>query len=584
MSNAIRLSKVLFAVLLAAALFIESAYMQPVYADECYTCESDFDNDGVVDGSDLSILADEFGETNCCTGISPDAIYVSNSHPAAADTGEAGLTPSLPTLSISHAILRAAQTGRAEVRVAAGLYEESVTLQNGISLLGGYDPDTWLRDWTVNLTIIKGSTASGHRAAITAICTGLWTPTVLEGFVIFGENADGSGENSYGIYIKNCTNNFAIRNNVIRAGSGGDGARGGNGAGGSDGAMAGAGIDALDLFVTWGVDGHNCTYAAHSAGGSGGVSTCGAVSTSGGDGGNRVCPDYDGETIPPVASEFGQDGLNGGGSGGAAGWDVYHQAFSCEGYQVFGSVLGEDGQDGPDGINGSGGSGLPSDSGHVVDDHWVNAPASDGGDGTSGGGGGGGGSGAGAWVDESCFSKGFGFDNLGGTGGGGGSGGCGAYGGTAGANGGGSFGIFFLVDSYPGGNLPDIRDNAIHTADGGKGGDGGNGGVGGKGGAGGSGGAGSTDPFTDPVDPVYPGFPGGDGGKGGDGGHGGGGGGGCGGVSYGIYTWRDVIINDWRSQNTFHLEGSGGSGGYGGASSANPGTNGGTGPSGDTNF
>jgi hypothetical protein len=586
MGNAIRLSKVLLAVLLAAALFIQSSNMQPVYADECYTCESDFDNGGAVDGSDLAIMADEFGETNCCTGISADAIYVSNSHPAAADIGEAGLTPSLPVLSISYGILRAAQTGRAEVRVAAGLYEESVTLQNGISLLGGYDPNTWLRNWTVNLTMIKGSTASGHRAAVTADCTDVEMFAILEGFVVFGENADSSGENSYGIYIKDCTGNFVIRHNVIRAGAGGDGTRGDNGAPGSDGAVGGAGTDALDLYEAHGVVGHECTAANHSAGGSGGVSTCGAVVTSGGDGGNRVCPDFDGtETAPPVSSEIGQDGLNGGGSGGAAGRDVFHQAYSCEGYQVFGSTLGEDGQEGPDGIDGIGGSGCSDYGGDVSDDHWVAYLASGGGDGTTAGGGGGGGSGAGAYVSDSCYSKGYNWDNLGGTGGGGGSGGCGANAGTFGFGGGGSFGMFVVFTSSPG-SVPDISNNVIHTADGGKGGDGGNGGVGGTGGAGGSGGAGSTDPYTDPVDPVYPSLPGGHGGSGGNGGHGGGGGGGCGGVSYGIYAHGQggLSLSSWASLNTFHLQGSGGSGGYGGASFGNPGGNGQTGAAGATNF
>src|SRR5690606_9224596 len=126
-----------------------------------------------------------------------------------------------------------------------------------------------------------------------------------------------------------------------------------------------------------------------------------------------ICPTYNGSTtLAPVASEAGRSGQNGNAAGGIAGWDVYHQRFTCAGYDSYGYVEGEPGTDGATGTHGASGVGCDDFVGTVVGGFFVPSVGGNGTSGGHGGGGGGGGSGAGAFVHTSCFSKGFGYDNL----------------------------------------------------------------------------------------------------------------------------------------------------------------------------
>ena len=67
-----------------------------------------------------------------------------------------------PFASITVARNAAAQNG-GDVYIAAGSYSESVALADGVSLYGGYDPSTWLRDVGNRATVIRGWEHGAHR-------------------------------------------------------------------------------------------------------------------------------------------------------------------------------------------------------------------------------------------------------------------------------------------------------------------------------------------------------------------------------------------------------------------------------------
>jgi hypothetical protein len=495
-----------------------------------------------------------------------------------------------PKRSIQAGIDAAVAEGKRDVYVATGVFTESITLTADVGVYGGYRSDFRQRDLVLyESAILAPAPVAGLPGAVHAVdlTGGLPGSTVFDGFIVFAHDEKTPGLSSYGVYVRDCDASLRISHNVLHGGAGGKGARGGDGGDGDDGEKGGVGAPAFDLDQAYGVK--HCDELASpptSPGGAGGAFTCGTTDVSGGAGGERVCPALDGSGDPlgPTPSELGAPGINNAtqGSGGGAGWDVYHQAYNCEGYAYFGDVEGHDGGDGEDGQAGAAGAGCADTAGQVQGGVWSPSLSGIGGDATSGGGGGGGGSGGGAWSAQSCNSHGFGRDNFGGTGGGGGSAGCAGTGAAAGTGGGGAFTVFVAFTAASA-SAPSLYDNTIRGGFGGDGGAGGNGGVGGTGGLGGTGGAGGGG--FEPPDLTYPAFQGGKGGQGGQGGHGGGGGGGCGGPAYGIYIHGvdAALLTGWSSDNSFS-PGAGGDGGLGGFSLASPGTPGSDGAVADTNF
>ena len=504
-----------------------------------------------------------------------------------------------PKLTISAGITAAATLGRRDVYVATGVYKSAVHLALDVAVYGGYASDFSDRDFGLFETAILGQQATpGAPAALNAIDVANGAPgaTVFDGFSVYGADVRTLGESSFAVWVADSDASLRITNNQIFAGSGGKGRRGTDGQDGANATAGGAGLQAIDVVAFYNLAGTSnltCRNNLHTrAGGVGGVQTCGAATTSGGSGGNRICPVWDNTLDAPAvapASSKGLAGQNGGAIGGEPGRDVYHQRFSCEGYDTYGRVEGLDGQDGSWGTNGALGAGCADSDGMIIAGVWRAGSADNGGAGVNAGGGGGGGSGAGAFVHSSCFAKGLNYENLGGTGGGAGGGGCAGTEGSAGTSGGGAFGIFVAFSVAPT-SLPEIAFNVVSGGLGGDGGDGGNGGVGGSGGAGGFGGAGGGQYPPPPplvtVDPSYPAFKGGKGGKGGNGGNGGGGGGGCGGPSFGIYTAGvgGLDLESWAIDNAFPGIGEGGESGIGGFSLGNPGGSGTSGLTGATNF
>lgn len=539
-------------------------------------CEFFCDTPTLTDFPDL-LGTDE----NCdfVDGEVDNAIFVSKS---GNDLDDGSLD--LPKLTIQSAIDAAVAMGKRDVYVAAGLYVEKITVPADLGVYGGYRFDFFDRDLAFYETVIIGTApTAGQPGAVNflSVSGGGAGSSVLDGFTVFATEGQALGASSYGVYILQSDDTVTVRNNQIYGGYGADGALGTDGQFGVPGSPGTAGLDALDLLQSYGVSDHDCSPVNHSPGGLGAASICG---TEGGDGGERVCPFYDGtQTAAPVASEGGQAGQNSGGLGGTAGQDVYHQMFSCEAFEVFGGgPESADGLDGLSGVDGIPGFGCNSPAGSVTGGLWNAVPPSPGGSGQHGGGGGGGGSGAGAWMHASCVTE-YGGDNLGGTGGGGGAGGCGGTAGTGGAVPGGSFAVFVTYFVPPVSVVPAINNNIIYTGFGGAGGAGGRGGQGGEGGSGGNGGTANHVTILDPVFPTYPGGRGGDGGLGG---HGGGGGGSCGGPAYGIYASNTggANLTIWTLGNFILTSGAGGVGGRGGASNGLAGGDGLDGNHAATNF
>jgi hypothetical protein len=288
-------------------------------------------------------------------------------------------TRAQPFASVQAAINAAHGAGRGgDVYVAAGTYAGSVELRPGVSVYGGFDPVSWLRDIAAHRPTIQG----GPRAVAGQMSSGL----TLEGLRIVAADATGQGGSSIALHL-NSSSNVRVRDNVLEAGAGMAGQNGSNGAAGINGTDGSRGSNhGLCIPTNYGGAGGG-QYVAGGRGGNGGLfggmdgeSGSGPVAGSGGAGGSTSNDGTRGSHAYPRGLQGGQ-GL----AGLAFGF------ISSSGYSVA-----------------SGGNGLV------------------GGNGSGGGGGGGGG---GNSVE------------CGAGGGGGGGGGQGGHPGTRGLGGGGSFGI-----------------------------------------------------------------------------------------------------------------------------------------------
>jgi hypothetical protein len=515
---------------------------------------------------DLNLVPDD----GCEFFLDPDAIYVSKADTQADDLPGCGRGPvgtgtnHRPCRTIAAGMAEAVATVRGKVLVADGLYEETVTLQNGKNLLGGYRADTWERNLGATLTVIRGNTASGqHKKSV--IASGINISTVFEGFLVYGEVNFNPGGNSYALWASNCTSAFTVRNNTFFGGAGGNGTAGGSGAHAIGGTSGNVG---QDMITTTTASQSTCQGLSSTPGnqgvfGDGGVRLCNGLGVNGGAGAGAQCPSQNSQQ-PSGANGSSAGGGGTAGSGGVGGRDRYSSncsTFSTGGY----TATGMPGTDGGQGAHGTAGSGCTVDgsTGSISGGEWLGNAGGNALAGAAGGGGGGGGAGGGADITGTCDVNNI-QDSLGGSGGGGGSGGCGGESGSGGSAGGGAFTIF-ITSTAPTSNRPTITSNSIQPGAGGRGGDGGLGGAGGLGGNGGNGGN-VGNPFG------YAMGQGGRGGQGGNGGAGGGGGGGCGGVSYGIYVHNGSGTPPYAGQNTFRPGGTGGAGGAGGPSLGNSGT------------
>ncbi len=447
-------------------------------------CEDYCSPDGYEDVPDDSFL------DNDCDGLDgtwDDAIFVStDGSDVLPGTGDQ------PKRSIQAAINAAyASSPKKYVIVSMGTYYESVTLKNGVSVYGGYSKiHNWQRSNGYGVIV------SGGVKAMTA--SNINNSTIIDRLTIVSANA-GMSENSYAVYLNECTDALIFQHCNIETGRGGDGE------------------DGVAAYIS-GANGQVGGNASGRTGGVGGFSLCG-MGYNGGSGGS-------GGSDGAIGS-----GPNGGGGGNYGDWEPFNCCDGCLSGLSGGSA--NTGAVGNDGTTGS-------TSGGIINGNWVGEVGGNGGMGNAGLGGSGGGGGGGCKKWSFLFS--FCPSENGGGGGGGGGAGCGGEGGYGGNYGGGSFG-FLLYNSSP-----DIIDCNITSETGGNGGSGGAGSSGGLGGQRGSFAEGSGEAQH-----------GGSGARGGDGGRGGNGGGGSGGVSYCVY--RAGTADPYLDPANQYSYGGGGEGG-----------------------
>jgi hypothetical protein len=144
----------------------------------------------------------------------PDTLYVSKS----GNNGNSG-SIDFPKLTIAGAIA-AITSDITKIYVSAGTYDESVTLNNGISLFGGFSSADWSnrnimdRSNATYKTVIQGSPSSSCGIAFTGASVAEW---VLEGFDIGSSATTGFG--SDGVCVTS-TGTATIRYNTINGGAG----------------------------------------------------------------------------------------------------------------------------------------------------------------------------------------------------------------------------------------------------------------------------------------------------------------------------------------------------------------------------
>lgn len=469
------------------------------------------------------------------------------------------------------------------VFVAAGSYDEVLTVREGVRIYGGYSPDFNTRNPVTYPTEIHPESwelAFGG-AALVAESAGLQAETVVDGVTLKGASAPGGKDNyAIGAVLIDSGKYLLLQNCTIISGDGADGKNGDDGIAGVTPTVQSGGGDLPRAAVE--NPAHRCISNKTNTvqGGISPLWTCGGIDVSGGAGGDSGCPRDTLSTQPDGEIGNGPKGTPGG-AGGTGGSDAEGPIFPGTGSGCRQSVccgladflvdtsykIAGNGNPGRAGADGDGGAGCTDPLGKFQSNGWtytMGKPGSSGGPGSGGGGGGAGGGAAIEWVVGDCPYP----DGLGGGGGAGGSGGCGGSGGASGTSGGPSVGIFL---SYSGAGAllfgtPNISNVTFIIGNGGHGGHGGHGGDGGQGGAGAKGGA--LLPEERIIPPLSGATSGGRGGSGGSGGAGGGGGGGCGGSSIAIWAVAEQgslgsALADYQDDNAFKM-GNGGAGGDGG--------------------
>src|SRR5262249_48533633 len=229
-----------------------------------------------------------FADDNCdgIDGNLAGGIFVAT---GGTNSATCGLTYQTPCQTINYAAGRAVAVGRSWVYAQAGIYNETVVLQDGVHLAGGYDM-SWQR---------AARTAAGHETrivgqsydgeAIALVARGLATQTRVLDVVIYAPTGSGSrvdgwgGKASYGVQAVNA------HRKLERVTS--------NGANGANAARGGDGTDAPTLGATAAMGG--CPYTArcpddHSSDAVEEARCCSHERKPGGSGGTNACGGYAG--------------------------------------------------------------------------------------------------------------------------------------------------------------------------------------------------------------------------------------------------------------------------------------------------
>ncbi|HEU4334593.1 MAG TPA: DUF1565 domain-containing protein, partial [Candidatus Eisenbacteria bacterium] len=252
-------------------------------------------------------------------------------------------TRAAPFLTIQKAIdVAFAGNTRADIYVAYGTYAQSLVLRTRMSLHGGYNGTTWVRNLTAGETVVSGGA--------TAVTGSNADSLTLNGLTIRSADATAPGGSSIGIHLVNGSQGVVISENRIYAGKGKAGSNGAPGAPGMTGSgSAGNGADGGGMSANGGGAGQPCSYG--SQGGTGGSGNLGNGDAGGGGSGPGAGGGGGGGTlIPPDWGHSGGDGQPGGdGANGVAG--------AAFGALINGAYVPSAGATGAHGGNGGGGGG-----------------------------------------------------------------------------------------------------------------------------------------------------------------------------------------------------------------------------------
>ncbi|KYF68203.1 hypothetical protein [Sorangium cellulosum] len=424
-------------------------------------------------GGDVTPACDADPTENASTATEECAVFAS----ANAKPGGDG-TKANPYASLGEAVANA--NGKRVLACASGAFAESVTIEAGVEVIGGFDCGA---GWTWS----EGarSAIDGPANEIALVLSEAASGAKVRSFAVRAASATEPGGSSIGVAVADVEAELAEVD--VTAGDGMDGTKGETP---MEAPQAGAAAGAVS----------NACFPA--SGGAPGVTMCEDGETTGGRGGPGGSPGMD-----EGNGQRGEDGV----------------PLPEENPDAYG--LGGVGQMDPDGeckpgTNGkSGARGTAGAAGADTTLTLDGIAGGDGGSGTSGKKGQGGGGGGGAKAGLFCGPAATPVDGPGASGGGGGAGGCGGKGGGGGKAGGSSIGILSL------GTKLMLTNVTVTMGKAGKGGDGASGQPGALGGAGSAGGerSGQGDSRL-----------GCDGGRGGQGGTGGPGAGGRGGHAVGI--------------------------------------------------
>ena len=195
------LSRALYTALVAALVGLALA--------GCAQCDVAGGDGGGADGGGLG---DDGGD---CGGLSCDAIYVDGA--TGNDSNAGGRAAPMKTITAGILKAQAASPPRA-VFLSTGIYPESVTLADGVSIYGGFSAASgWNRD--------PDYTTEIHGGTVAVTGTDLTTRTVIDGLRIRSADASGAGESSTAIWLAN-SDDVQIADCIIEPGNGGDGADG----------------------------------------------------------------------------------------------------------------------------------------------------------------------------------------------------------------------------------------------------------------------------------------------------------------------------------------------------------------------
>jgi hypothetical protein len=238
------------------------------------------------DVPDVTPFGPGIGVDANCDGVDGVALQSVFVLPGSSVANPGTMAQPVPTIARAIEIASGSATRR-NIIVAAGTYNEAITLPAGINLYGGYTRVNALQ-WTravrtTSPSVVQSTTRFGMNfSSISTV-----SPSRVQNMVIVAAAASVAGESSYGVRLQNSPG-VTIEHSTIQAGAGAAGANGSNGGVGAAGGNGGAGTQGCDGCSGEGFGGGAGSGPCGGSGGAGGRG--GHSSSSGSSGRARIWP------------------------------------------------------------------------------------------------------------------------------------------------------------------------------------------------------------------------------------------------------------------------------------------------------